>query len=71
MEAIPKDLIGAALGARDRLGGLSRSAAAANVLGAKAAPQSELAGAAREAIFVDALLAAMHARFEELKNVAK
>jgi hypothetical protein len=30
-----------------------------------------MAGAAREAIFADALLAAMHARFEELKGVAK
>jgi hypothetical protein len=30
-----------------------------------------MAGAAREVIFADALLAAMHARFEELKGVAK
>jgi hypothetical protein len=30
-----------------------------------------MAAAAREAIFADALLAAMHARFEELKGVAK
>ncbi len=71
MEAIPNDVMLAALGARNRLGALSRSAAASNVFGAKAAPQSALAGAAREAIFADALLAAMHARFEELKNVAK
>jgi hypothetical protein len=30
-----------------------------------------MAGAARAAIFADALLSAMHARLEELKSVAK
>jgi hypothetical protein len=30
-----------------------------------------MAGAAREAVFADALLGAMHARLEELKGAAK
>jgi hypothetical protein len=30
-----------------------------------------MAAAAREAIFTDALLAALHARFEELKTASK
>ncbi len=70
MDAIPNDLVRAALAARDRLSNFSRVAAQAVTPGGSS-PQAAMAGAAREAIFADALTAAMHARLEELKSVAK
>jgi hypothetical protein len=69
MEIVPNDLISAAASARSRLGSLSLEAAHANT--GPGSPQPAMAGAAREAIFADALLSAMHARFEELRGVAK
>ena len=70
MDAIPSDLSAAARGARDRLLGLSRAAAAASALPGRNSG-APMAQAAREAIFADALPAAMHARLEELKSAAK
>jgi hypothetical protein len=69
MEIVPNDLISAAESARSRLASLSVTAAHLNTGSGSSRPA--MAGAAREAIFADALLAAMHARFEELKGVAK
>jgi hypothetical protein len=69
MDIVPNDLTSAANSARSRLASLSLEAARANT--GPGAPHPAMAGAAREAIFADALLAAMHARFEELKGVAK
>ncbi len=69
MNIVPNELGQAAGAARDRLATLSLDAARANAGGASARPA--MASAAREAIFADALLAAMHARFEELKGVAR
>jgi hypothetical protein len=69
MDIVPIDLTSAAASARSRLASLSVAAAHLNTGPGSARPA--MAGAAREAIFADALLAAMHARFEELKSVAK
>ncbi|MBD5633530.1 MAG: hypothetical protein IAI49_03525 [Candidatus Eremiobacteraeota bacterium] len=74
MDIIPNDLGAAAGAARERLAGFARSAAVANAgpnRGPSTSPGGAMAGAAREAIFADALLAAMHARLEELKGVAR
>jgi hypothetical protein len=67
---IPNELANAALGARDRLSGFARSAAAMNAVPGVAAAGT-MARAANAAIFVDALTSAIHARLEELKSVAK
>ena len=71
MDIVPNDHELAASGARDHLAGFSRTAATA--AGGGTAPQARaaMAGAAREAIFADAVFSAIHARFEELKSVAK
>jgi len=71
MQVIPNALSQAALAGRDVLTDLSRTAATANAVPGSPASQGTMARAAREAIFVDALTAAMHARLEELKSVAK
>lgn len=71
MQAIPSDLTVAAGAARDRLSAVAREAAIANARPGSPAAASTMAAAAREAIFADALLAAVHARLEELKGVAK
>ena len=70
MELLPLDLKSAALSARDLLGTFARNTALAGTSpggGAHAA----MAGAAQAAIFADALLGAMRARFEELRAVTK
>jgi hypothetical protein len=69
MDIVPIDLGVAAGAARDHLASLARTAATANATGT-AAPGT-MAAAAREAIFADALTAALHARLEELKGVAR
>lgn len=71
MDILPDDLGAAASNARDRLGAFSRTAATAASGGAGPQARAAMAGAAREAIFADAVFAAIHARFEELKGVAK
>jgi hypothetical protein len=71
MDAIPSDLSGAARAASDRLSGYASAVAVEGASPGNVAPQSSMAAAAREAIFADALLSAMHARLEEVKNVAK
>ncbi len=71
MEAIPTVIAHAALSARDRLSDLSRLAATADAAPGSSAAAGSMAKAAREAIFVDALTAAMHSRLEELKSVAR
>ncbi len=68
MELLPRDLLTAAQDARGRL---SQEAVATAQLGAHPGSRASMAGAAREAIFADALLGAMHARLEELKGAAK
>ncbi len=68
MDAIPNDLTRAALDARDRLVRFAHGTAVATT---PEAARGSMATAARAAIFTDALLAAMHARLQELKNVAK
>jgi hypothetical protein len=72
MEMLPNDLAQAGLSARDQLSSYARTTAASNVNGAASASamQGAMAGAARAAIFADALLQAMHARLEELKSVS-
>ncbi len=71
MDALPTLLTQAALQARERLSVLSRGAAVASAAPGSPAAAGAMAAAAREAIFADALLAAMHARLEALKAVAK
>ena len=71
MDIVPIELGTAAAAARDRLTDLSRDAARASAASTAVPAPSNMAGAAREAVFADALLAALHARFEELKGVAK
>lgn len=71
MDVIPPTLARAARDARDRLTDLSRTAATTNATPGSPAAAGAMAAAAREAIFADALLAAMHARFQAIKNVAK
>ena len=71
MEAIPSELTAAALGARGRLAVLAAAAAAANAKPGSPASQLAMASAAREAVFADALISAMHARLEEIKSVTK
>ena len=68
MEPIPTDLARAALDARERLTRFAHRTAAATGPGSGG---GAMAAAANAAIFSDALLAAMHARFQELKGVAK
>lgn len=70
MNAIPIELERAAEAARDRLVSAARTAAAAGT-GGRLGAHAAMAGAARAAIFADALTAAMHARLEELKGAAK
>jgi hypothetical protein len=65
MEALPADLTGASLAARDRLGLLARQAAS------RGGRVSDMASAARAAVFADALLGAIRARLEELRMAAK
>ncbi len=67
MEAIPNDLARAALAARNRLADAARGTAAQTNAGAT----GTMASAARAAIFTDALLAAMRARLQAFKTVAK
>ena len=71
METAPAELLAAARTARDRMESLARATARANTRGAGGDGQRTMAAAAREAIFADALLAAVHARFEELKAASK
>jgi len=70
MEMIPSSLLAAAAAARDRVAELATQSARAAGAGSAGAPL-RAAGVAREAIFADALEAALHARLEELKSVAK
>jgi hypothetical protein len=71
MDAIPSELSSAARAATERLSGYASDVATARAAGGRRAPQASMAAAAREAIFADALLSAMHARLEEIKSVAK
>jgi len=71
MNVIPENLTHAALEARGRLTTLAHAAAATNTASNSPAAAGAMAAAARQAIFADALLAAMHARLEALKSVAK
>ena len=68
MDVLPTDLILASQNARERLSDAARTTAQ---LGAHPGNRASMAAAAREAIFADALLGAMHARLEELKSVGK
>jgi hypothetical protein len=71
MDIVPNDLLAAAAEARSRLAVASHAIArSATDARASASPVS-MAAAARDAIFADALLAAVHGRFEALKNVSK
>ncbi len=63
-------MLEAAAASRERLAGLAREVARAGASGHPGA-SLKLAAVAREAIFTDALAAAVRARLEELKNVAK
>ena len=71
MDTIPSTLARAALDARERLAQRSREAAVIDTNPGSPAAAGAMAATAREAIFTDALLAAMHARLEALKSVAK
>jgi hypothetical protein len=68
---LPGELTGAAGEARERFARLALRTAEANVVPHGPQPAGAMAAAAREAIFTDALLGALRARLEELKNVAK
>jgi hypothetical protein len=71
MDLIPDALDAAASAARGRLQECAWRAAAAGAGPASAQGTAALAGAAREAVFSDALLAAMHERLSQLKAVTK
>lgn len=71
MDVLPGFLTHAALDARARLAALSRSAATANAAPGAGMVAGAMAAAAREAIFADALLAAMHAHLQAIKNATK
>ncbi len=72
MNVLPSDLTSAALGARDRLATLARSAATAGLGSAGLSGSATAMGAAaRAAVFGDALLGAIRARLEALRNAAK
>jgi len=71
MDAIPDELTSAARAARERMGRFALATAEAGTSSGRPATLAAMASAAREAIFADALTAAIHARLEELKNVAK
>jgi hypothetical protein len=70
MDAIPLELRDAAVTARDRMAAYADGTARAG-LGSGAGTQQAMAGAAKAAIFADALLGAIRARFEELRMVTK
>jgi len=70
MDILPAGLGTAAVASRDRLADLSRTLAGAGTE-PSGALGSGMAAAASEAVFADAVLAAMHARLEELRNVAR
>ncbi len=71
MDMLPGDVTAAAEAARERFAQLAERTAQAN-LGRAGRPLGEaMAAAAGEAIFADALLAALRARLEELKGVTK
>lgn len=71
MDVLPNLLTHAARDARERLVDLSRGAATANSAPGSPAAAGAMAAAAREAIFADALLSAIHARLQAIKNVSK
>jgi hypothetical protein len=71
MDLVPTDLTAAARAARGRLAELSRAEAVAGASPGAAGDAGAMAAAAREAIFADAVFGALHARFEELKSVAR
>jgi hypothetical protein len=72
MNVLPADLSSAALGARDRLGGLARREASAALQPNDGAGSAAAMGAAaRAAIFADALLGAIRARLEEVRAATK
>jgi hypothetical protein len=72
MDVIPGNLSSAAGSSGERLSRLAEQTARADTApGTGAGSQAAMAAAAREAIFVDALLGAMRARLEELKGVSK
>ena len=71
MDLIPEALRAAAVQSRARLQEGAWRAAAAGAGPASARETGALAGVAREAVFADALLAAMHERLSQLKAVTK
>jgi hypothetical protein len=71
MDVLPSTLTGAALEARDRLGSLAQRAAAASLGSDRLGSAAAMGAAARAAVFADALLAAIRARLETLRNATK
>jgi hypothetical protein len=71
MDILPVDLRRAALAARAGLTAAARAAAAEPLAPSGAAAGRRLAGAARAAVFADALLGAMRARLEEFRTALK
>jgi hypothetical protein len=71
MNVLPDTLAAAALAARDRLGNLARQAATSGLRPGAGGAAAAMGAAARAAVFADALLGAMRARLEELRNAAK
>ena len=71
MDMLPGTLTAAASEARERFAQLSLRTAQANLSPHGPPLGGSMAAAARAAIFADALLGALRARLEELKNVTK
>jgi hypothetical protein len=71
MDILPSDLSRAARAARAGLAAAAQAAAAEPLAPSGAAAGRRLAGAARDAVFADALLGAMKARFEEFRTALK
>ncbi|MGH7708700.1 MAG: hypothetical protein ACREM6_12375 [Vulcanimicrobiaceae bacterium] len=71
MTILPTDLLDAAAKARADLTATAGRVARAQLTPGAPSGQAALAGAARAAIFADAISAALRARLEELRTVAK
>jgi hypothetical protein len=70
MDSLPVDLRAAGLEARERLSAFAARTAQRGT-GSGPGVQAAMAGAAGAAVFADALLAAMRARFDEFRTVTK
>jgi len=71
MNVLPSELTSAALDARDHLGTLAQRAATSSLGNDRSGSAAAMGAAARAAVFGDALLGAIRARLEALRNATK